>query len=335
MFTKGLKWKLIEGDFDGLRSTLDNLMKDCASKSIGTVKRQAEMLTFKHEQAMWDKGFLGESNPTLLRDTVIFLLGIYAGLRAGDEHCNLRRDTTDLASQISFKRNDAGVRCAVYTEDCTTKTNDGGINSMRKDRKIVWIYPSSNKVRCPVRILDKYVSLLPQVKPNRKSNFYLRSLERFTPAQWYGEQVVGLNSIRKVIETLAENSGLEGFFTNHSLRRTGITRLFQAGVDRKLVKEFSGHSSDAVDAYQITSHDQRKAISAVISGDSKSETCPNVENLPCMHCDMKADQPMSVTISSKENSQESEVDKLGHMLKDLMNIHKDKKVKINLSIELE
>ena len=28
LFMHGLKWKLVEGDFDDLRCTLDNLMKD-------------------------------------------------------------------------------------------------------------------------------------------------------------------------------------------------------------------------------------------------------------------------------------------------------------------
>ena len=137
LFTKGLKSKLVEGDFDDLCCTLDNLMKDRAAKSIRTTKKQANMLTFKHEQAMWEKGHLGEASPTQLRETVIFLLGIYTGLRAGDEHYNLHQDSEQLGSQLSFKRNDSGLRCLIYTEDCMTKANDGGLNIMHKDRKIV------------------------------------------------------------------------------------------------------------------------------------------------------------------------------------------------------
>ena len=72
LFIQGIKWKLVEGDFDDLRCTLDNLMKDRAAKSIGTVKKQANMLTYRQEQKMWDSGYLGESNPMQLRETVIF-----------------------------------------------------------------------------------------------------------------------------------------------------------------------------------------------------------------------------------------------------------------------
>ena len=125
---------------------------------------------------------------------------------------------------------------------------------MRKERKIVWVYPSENKVRCPVCIIDKYISLLPVAKKEtKKPNFYLCSLEKKTPAQWYWEQVVGLNTLKKVVSEMSKKANLEGFFTNHSLRRTSTTRLFRQGVDRKLIKEFTGHSSDALDQYQITS----------------------------------------------------------------------------------
>ena len=284
---------------------------------------------------MWDQGYLGESSPTQLRETVIFLLGIYVGLRAGDEHYNLRRDTNDLPSQLSFKCNAEGVRCLVHQEDCTTKTNDGGINSMHKDRKIIWVYPSDNKICCPVRIIDKYISLLPPVKTNKKANFYLRSLERFTPAQWYGEQVVGLNSIRKVISTLAENAGLQGFFTNHSLRCTGITQLFQAGVDRKLVKEFSGHSSDAVDAYQITSDAQRKQISSVIAGESDTKSTEKQVKSTDLAIEMNVDSCSDACYCGKLESNKKEIDDISVMMKEMLRLNTGKKTKITISMEFE
>ena len=170
------------------------------------------MLSLDQQNIMWEHNILGDSNPDQLRDTVLFLLGIHVGLCTGDEHYNLHRDTESVPSQLLFKRNNKGVRCLVYTEDSTTKANDGGINSMRKEHKIVWVYPSSNKVCCPVCIIDKNMSLLPPVKVSSKPNFYLRNLSKLTPAQWYGEQVIGLNISRKTLGKLAENAKIEGFF---------------------------------------------------------------------------------------------------------------------------
>ena len=76
---------------------------------------------------------------------------------------------------------------------------------------------------------------------------------------------VGQKTISKVVKTLMENAGILGFFTNHSARRTGGTRLFRAGVQHKLVKETAGHTSDAIDQYQITSDDQRQMMSKVLA----------------------------------------------------------------------
>ena len=41
-------------------------------------------------------------------------------------------------------------------------------------------------------------------------------------------------------------------------------------MEKKIVKEYTGHTSDAVDQYQITSADQRKKLSEIIGGESKS-----------------------------------------------------------------
>ena len=133
---------------------------------------------------------------------------------------------------------------------------------MRRERKVVWVYPSKDQKRCPIQLVEKYMSLcLPSGKCN---NFYLQLLQRPNPKRWYSNQVVGQNSISKVVKQMMCDANIEGFFTNHSLRRTGGTRLFRGGVDHKLVKETAGHRSDSVDAYQITSDEQRDKISEII-----------------------------------------------------------------------
>ena len=265
-----VNWKLIDDiEFSSVKVVLDNVMKERAKNNTGTVKKQAQMISYEYENELWNKSILGEDTPDKLRQTILFLIGIHCGLRAGDEHYDLRRDGLDKMSQFTFQRNSLGQRCVVYTEDTITKTNDGGLDSIRKDRKVVWIYPGKDINRCPVRLIDKYISLCPQVKNQKqKPNFYLHSLDRPNPAQWYSNRVVGQNTLRNYVKDMLKAAELDGYFTNHSLRRTSTSRLFQAGVDRKLIKEFTGHHSDAVDQYQITSEKQRETISNIIEGPS-------------------------------------------------------------------
>ena len=102
-----------------------------------------------------------------------------------------------------------------------------------------------------------------------------------TPKLWYQEQVIGKNTISKVVKELVRKAKIEGFFTNHSLRRSGGTRLFRAGVDRKLVKEFTGHRSDAVDSYQVTSFEQRQMLSKVVQGVHNNSTLCKTKECEC------------------------------------------------------
>ena len=66
---------------------------------------------------------------------------------------------------------------------------------------------------------------------------------------------------------MLKDAGLDGYFTNHSLRRTAAARLFQAGQNVKLIKEFTVHISDAVEKYEMTSDQQRMQISSIIQGE--------------------------------------------------------------------
>ena len=259
-----IHWQLIEGkEFEDLKVVLDNVMKERAALNIGVVKRQASVITYEMENHLWDNGFFSEETPGKLRNTVLFLIGINVYLRAVDEHYDLRRDMPDKKSQIIFEYNSSGVKCLVYREDSVSKSHDGGLADMQNEHKIVWVYPSENIDRCPVRLTQKYLSLCPQY--TKKPNFYLQSKQKYTPSIWYAGQVVGENSIAKVVKELMKEAKIDVFFTNHSLRRSGCTRLFNAGIDRKLVKEATGHRSDAVDAYQVTSDEQRLTMSKVIA----------------------------------------------------------------------
>ena len=61
-------------------------------------------------------------------------------------------------------------------------------------------------------------------------------------------------------------AGISGYKTNHSLRATTATRLYQAGVDEQLIMERTGHRSiDGVRSYKRTSNDQREVLSDIVN----------------------------------------------------------------------
>ena len=102
-------WKLFDDpQFLEVRTVLDNVMKERAKQNIGTVTKKAEFISMEFEDELWKKGVLGKDTPDKLRDTVLFLLGVNIGLRAGDEHYDLRRDSNGKNSQLTFERSQMG-----------------------------------------------------------------------------------------------------------------------------------------------------------------------------------------------------------------------------------
>ena len=192
-----IKWKLIHGnEFEDLRIVLDNVMKEHCANNVGMLKKQSDLISYEYEE-MWQKGILGEDTPDKLRSTVLFLLGINLALHAVDEHYQLRRNIPDKASQSSFENNSKVDKCLVYREDMCTKTNDGGLGQMHKERKIVWIFPNKNVNRCPIRLVEKYLGLCPK---NYLNNLYLQTLKCPTPKQWFGREVMGQNKVKEVVK---------------------------------------------------------------------------------------------------------------------------------------
>ena len=107
------------------------------------------------------------------------------------------------------------------------------------------------------------MSLRPPNAP--KDIFYLKPFPQPQSGCWYFNRPIGHNILRDTVKRLCGSIGLEGFFTNHSLRRTCATRLFQKGVEEQQIMSITGHrSSNAVRIYKEISHDQEEATSNLI-----------------------------------------------------------------------
>ena len=69
----------------------------------------------------------------------------------------------------------------------------------------------------------------------------------------------GHNSLSATVKKLTTLIGETGYFTNHSLRRTCATRLFQKRVDEQRNMAITGHrSKDGVRTYEKISRTQEE-----------------------------------------------------------------------------
>ena len=247
--------------FRKLNSALNYVLKDRAQQGLGVEICQAKGITEEQENYLWLHGFLGSSNGELLRDTLVFVFGMQFALRAGQEHRNLRRRN----SQLSLQVDELGKEYLQYIEDIS-KTNNGGLAHLRIKRKVVRAYKNlANPERCPVELYKKYVSYVPTETSDNA--FYLRALAKPKGEIWYYKKAVGRETLGNVVKKIMKNAGFERHYTNHSLRRSSASRLYDAGMPEQVIQETTGHrSSYGVKAYKCTSSSLKRKASEILQG---------------------------------------------------------------------
>ena len=211
---------------------------------------------------MWEKGILGEDSPDKLRQTVFFLIGVRFGLRGLKEQYELRRYPD---SQINIVKID-GKDALVYRE-FQSKTRQGGISDRGKNpARVSYSFCSGVRSRCLVELFRKYLFLGPRGSYHWP-RFYVQTDPKWEPGSdyWYTNRPVGKNTLGGYIEDMMKRGGVEGNFKNHSMRKSTCTRLFRKGVDPQLIKEQTGHKSEAVMLYKKSNMQQKKEVLDMLS----------------------------------------------------------------------
>ena len=141
------------------------------------------------------------------------------------------------------------------------------------------------------------MSLRPKDSPEYV--FYLKPFTKPCQNCWYYNRPIGHNVLWKYCQaTYVLQLRLEivdGNFTNHSLRRTCATRLFQAGVDEQQIMNVTGHrTTNAVRLYKEISQEQEKS-SKILQMAKKVKLSQESED----------DKPTKLVASSSINSSTS------------------------------
>ncbi len=103
--------------------------------------------------------------------------------------------------------------------------------------------------------------------------------------------------------------GREGKFTNHSLRVSAVTRMFNEGIEEQVVKEKTGHRSDAVRAYKRTAEHLLVNAEKAAIGDDKF-VCGKFDHDHVRGCDPLE---LSVVTDGKNSGAQKLVDVLKHV----------------------
>ena len=235
--------------------------------------KRAKPISESEEEMLWKKGILGSHSPQALVDTMVFMAGLYFALYSGDEHRRLTFSSVRLVEKPGC------APCLVYTETAS-KNNPGGLKHRKVENKQVTHYANSERPdRCFVELYKKYCSHRPAGVTG--DAFYLSPLPKPKGMVWYKNQPIGVHTLATTVKRLCEKGGVGGFKTNHYLRVTTATRLYQSGADEQLIMERTGHRSiDGVRAYKRSCPEQAQQLSKVLNQETVEPNREKLELLP-------------------------------------------------------
>ena len=98
---------------------------------------------------------------------------------------------------------------------------------------------------------------------------------------WYKASALGKNRLGDFMKNMAQQAGIKGRFVNHSVRKTSITNLLQAGVPPTLIKNISGHKNvSSISHYASASKAQVKQMNEILLNPSKHLSDNRLQVLP-------------------------------------------------------
>ena len=272
------------------------------------------------------------STPQGLQDKVFFDIMLYFCNRGRE---NLRDMTVD-----SFEEHDEGGRRFITLRDNLTKNNRE--DDAEKSQGGIMVEIPGNP-RCPVKAFLEY-----KMKLNPACKWFWqrpKSLESDESEPWYCNAPLGKNTLGNKVKDISKRANCSRVYTNHCLRSTSITSLDNAGFASRDIMTVSGHHSEAsIKNYSRTSETKKlemsNAIAAVINPQSAViNQQPDVVSFP-----VTIQQPVDVPstsslnasslldpVSSSQQSQDSDLQLIDQVLRDIGNSPKPVTIPVNIS----
>ncbi|KXJ16287.1 hypothetical protein AC249_AIPGENE28260 [Exaiptasia diaphana] len=153
---------------------------------------------------------------------------------------------------------------SIIFDETLSKTFHGGLKDLKKGKRIVNHQchgEGKQHSPCLLAMYSMYLELVKDIAPKVEC-FYCRP--KRDGSMGYEKSAVGISTLNKILpEKLCDKARIPRK-TSHCLRITCATSLFQNGVEEKLIRERTGHTSNALLRYQLPSLKQIETASAVL-----------------------------------------------------------------------
>lgn len=244
------------------RKVLDGKLRKLREQGLGKKTNKAYSLTPEEEETLWKYGQLGDRTPRSLVNTIWWIVVQHFGLRGRELHHQL--EISEFAIQTDEK-----YRKYIQFNEGPSKTRQGGLNF--KPRQIYPRMYETGGGRCPLRFFETYVSKRPNLNRNT-GPLYLAPIDNPKNDDiWYKNMRIGVHTINNIMKNMVINSPLADSnkkMTNHSARKTIVSKLRAAGFAKCEIKNITGHRNvEGLDPYDEGNSDQLQHMSSVISND--------------------------------------------------------------------
>ena len=196
--------------------------------SLGKRPNKARQLSQEEEEILWKSEKLGGNTPpeSLIR-TMWWLHRQQFGLRGRQEHRGMR------LGDFRIMKGDDGLEFAEFAEG-PTKTSPGGLNA--KPRQFQPKMFQTGGERCPLVLFRKHISRRP---PNLRTSGPLYLSIKYNRGSsdeiWYKVQPMRENKINSMMKHIISETTLESpekRFSNHSARKTLVSKMKKANLER-------------------------------------------------------------------------------------------------------
>ena len=240
---------------------LEGKARQLRQSGMGKRPNKARSLTEEEEEVLWEAEKFGSKTPEALIYSMWWLLTHFFGLRSYQEHHAMKMEEFQLC------RNDEGMEFVQFTEG-PTKTRHGGLQSKNRD-----FQPRTFSVegeRCPVALFKQFVEQRPlNMRWSGPFNLSIQRNRRLNDNIWFTTQPMGENTISNMMKTTVAGTSLEEShkkFTNHSPRKTTVSKLKKANVKRSDIVKVTGHRSvQSLDDYDEADEEEQRRLSSAIS----------------------------------------------------------------------
>ena len=143
----------------GLLNTLDSLRSELHRQGVRAIKHSAKVIDPEHEDIFWQEGLLGYSSPKVIQRTVFFFMWILILFFEAYRNSTILFLTD---SHVYLKIGECIIR------QCTTSMSSlcpkiiNRFKDTNMKNKNVRAYALPGNERCIMRLLDRYLSVLPQ-----------------------------------------------------------------------------------------------------------------------------------------------------------------------------